>query len=127
MGTVLVVDDEFGVVDLIDAILTDEGYRVLTAANGRQGLEMLANERLDLVFLDYMMPVMDGSAMLRTVADNPELRRIPVVMMSSMPEASVAERCSGFVAFMRKPFRIAEVIDLALRHIPNLDGLIPNS
>ena len=46
MGTVLVVDDEFGVADLIDAVLTDEGHRVLTAANGRQGLELLAKEQL---------------------------------------------------------------------------------
>ena len=119
MGIVLVVDDEFGVADLIDAILTDEGHRVLTAANGRQGLETLAKEQLDLVFLDYMMPVMDGSAMLRNVVDNPVLRNIPVVMMSSMPEATVAERCSGYVAFMRKPFRIAQVIDLAARLIPD--------
>ena len=127
MGIVLVVDDEFGVADLIDAILTDEGHRVLTAANGRQGLEMLAKEPLDLVFLDYMMPVMDGSVMLRTVMDSPKLQKIPVVMMSSMPEASVAERCSGYVAFMRKPFRIAEVINLALRHISTSDGSVPNN
>ena len=126
MGIVLVVDDEFGVADLIDAILTDEGHRVLTAANGRQGLEMLAKEQLDLVFLDYMMPVMDGSAMLRSVVDDPVLKKIPVIMMSSMPEASVAERCSGYVAFMRKPFRIAEVIDLALQHISGSDGSVPN-
>ena len=64
MATVLVVDDEFGIAELFDAILTDEGYRVLTAINGRHGLEMLAQERPDLVFLDYMMPVMDGAAML---------------------------------------------------------------
>ena len=126
MGTVLVVDDEFGIADLIDAVLTDEGHRVLTAANGRQGLETLSKEQFDLVFVDYMMPVMDGSDMLRTVMDNPELKKIPVVMMSSMPEASIAERCSGYVAFVRKPFRIAEVVDLALRHIPNLHGPVPN-
>ena len=48
--------------------LTDEGHRVLTAANGKQGLEVLAKERPDLVFLDYMMPVMDGAAMLRGMA-----------------------------------------------------------
>ncbi len=125
MGIVLVVDDEFGVADLIDAILTDEGHRVLTAANGLQGLEMLAKEQLDLVFLDYMMPVMDGSAMLRTLMDNPKLGRIPVVMMSSMPEASVAERCSGYVAFMRKPFRIAEVIEFAMRLIPKPNAPAP--
>ncbi len=121
MGIVLVVDDEFGVADLIDAILTDEGHRVLKAANGRQGLETLAKEQLDLVFLDYMMPVMDGSTMLRTVVDNPVFKKIPVVMMSSMPEASVAERCSGYVAFMRKPFTITEVIDFALLLIPKSD------
>ena len=117
MGIVLVVDDEFGVADLIEAILTDEGHRVLMAANGRQGLEALAKERLDLVFLDYMMPVMDGSAMLRAVVDHPALRDIPIVMMSSMPEDSVAERCSGYVGFLRKPFKIAEVVDFATRLI----------
>ena len=50
MATVLVVDDEFGIADLLDAILTDEGHRVLTAINGQHGLEMLANERVDLIF-----------------------------------------------------------------------------
>ena len=50
MANVLVVDDEFGVADLLDAILEDEGHRVLKAANGRQGLETLAKEPVDLVF-----------------------------------------------------------------------------
>ena len=74
-----------------------------------------------------MMPVMDGSAMLRGFIDNPVLKKIPIVMTSSMPEAIVAERCSGYVAFIRKPFRIAEVIDLALRRIPNSEGSVPNN
>lgn len=122
MGTVLVVDDEFGIADLIDAVLADEGYRVLTAANGRQGLEILSKERLDLVFLDFMMPVMDGAAVLRSIMANPMLRSIPVVIMSSMPEATVAERCSGYAKFMRKPFRINEVILLAQQLIPSSAG-----
>ena len=113
MALVLVVDDEFGITELFDAILTDEGHRVLTAMNGRQGLEMLAQERPDLVFTDYMMPVMDGAAMLSAIAADPGLQGIPVVMMSSMPEATVAERCSGYVTFMRKPFRLAQLTDLA--------------
>ncbi len=109
MGTVLVVDDEFGIAELIDAVLTDEGHRVLTAANGKQGLEVLAKERPDLVFLDYMMPVMNGAAMLHAMAQNPSLNGIPVVVMSSIPQASVAKHCSGYVAFLLKPFTIAEV------------------
>ena len=115
MATVLVVDDEFGIAELFDAILTDEGHRVLTAMNGRHGLEVLAGDRPDLMFLDYMMPVMDGAAMLRAMAADPALPAVPVVMMSSMPEATVAERCSGYVTFLRKPFKIAEVVALAGR------------
>ncbi len=118
MATILVVDDEFGIAELFDAILTDEGHRVLTAANGRQGLDVLADESPDLIFLDFMMPVMDAAGMLRAVALEPRLQAIPVVLMSSMPEATVAERCRGYVAFLRKPFRIAEVVTLSGRLIP---------
>ena len=125
MATVLVVDDEFGIAELFEAILEDEGHRVLTAANGKQGLEALATERPDLVFLDYMMPVMDGAGMLRGMADDPSLRGVPVVVMSSMPEATVAERCSGYVAFMRKPFKITEVVSLAARLMIGKDALPP--
>jgi CheY-like chemotaxis protein len=117
MGTVLVVEDEFGIAELIEAVLEDEGHRVLTAVNGRQGLEVLARERPDLVFLDYMMPVMDGAGMLRGMAANPHLDGIPVVMMSAVPEATVAERCSGYRSFLHKPFRITEVVTLAERLI----------
>lgn len=113
MATVLVVDDEFGIAELFDAILADEGHHVLMAVNGRHGLEMLALERVDLVFLDYMMPIMDGAAMLGAMAGNPGLRRIPVVLMSSMLEATVAGRCSGYVRFMRKPFKVAQVVAMA--------------
>ena len=117
MALVLVVDDEFGITELFDALLTDEGHRVLTAMNGRQGLEMLAEERPDLVFTDYMMPVMDGAAMLSAIAADPNLRGIPVVVMSAMPERTVAERCSGYVAYMQKPFRLTQVTALAERLI----------
>lgn len=113
MATVLVVDDEFGIAELLDAVLTDEGHRVLIASNGRHGLEVLAKERPDLVFLDYMMPVLDGAGVLRGLAADPALHGIPVVVMSSMPEATVAERCLGYATFLRKPFKIAQVVALA--------------
>lgn len=115
MATVLVVDDEFGIAELFDAILTDRGHRVLTAINGRHGLELLAREPVDLVFLDHMMPVMSGAAMLAALLANPSLRRIPVVMMSAMLEAGIAERCSGYSAFLHKPFRIGQVLALTSR------------
>ncbi len=115
MATVLVVDDEYGVAELFEAILTDEGHRVLTAMDGKHGLELLARERPELIFLDFMMPVMDGAAVLRALSADPALKNIPVVVMSSMPAETVAEQCSGYMAIMRKPFRLVEVVDLAER------------
>ena len=115
MATVLVVEDECGIVELFDAVLTDEGYQVLTAMNGKDGLELLAREQPQLVFCDYMMPVMDGAALLAGMQADPALRGIPVVMMSSMPEAVVAKRCSGYVTFMRKPFKLFELLDVVER------------
>ncbi|KMO21284.1 response regulator [Methylobacterium platani] len=109
MATVLIVDDEFGIAELLDAVLSDEGHTVVTAANGRQGLARIAASPPDLIFLDFMMPVMDGPAMLAALIAAPATRAIPVVMMSSMPEETVRERASGHAAFLRKPFRIAQV------------------
>ena len=67
--TILVVDDEFGVVEVLTAALEDEGYRVMAAANGRHGLERLAENRPDLVIVDFMMPILDGAAMATVVHD----------------------------------------------------------
>lgn len=117
MATVLVVEDEFGIADLIDEVLSDEGHQVRIAVNGKHGLEMLFQDRPDLIFLDYMMPVMDGAAVLRSIAADLSLRGIPVVMMSSLPEATVAERCFGYTVFLRKPFKIAHMIDVVERLI----------
>lgn len=115
MATVLVVDDEFGIAELFEAVLTDEGHRVLTAINGQHGLEVLAQERPDLVFLDYMMPVMDGAGVLRRMAAEPTLAGIPVVMMSSMPEAYVAEHCPSYTGFLRKPFKVTQIVSMCAR------------
>src|SRR5579872_2795810 len=71
MATVLIVDDEFGIAELFEAILSEAGHRVLCAINGQHGLEILGNERVDLVFLDYMMPIMNGAMMLQAMAANP--------------------------------------------------------
>ena len=106
MAVVLIVDDEFGIMKLLEDVLTDEGHRVLTASNGRQALERAAEEKPALVVTDFMMPIMDGAALVKAMAADARLADIPVVIMSSMPEATVAERSPGYVAFVRKPFNI---------------------
>jgi CheY-like chemotaxis protein len=111
IATVLIVDDEFGIANLFQDVLQDESHRTFTAANGRQALQRVEAERPDVIITDYMMPVADGAALLRALAARPEYKDIPVVMMSSVPEASVMERCSGYALFLRKPFNIFDVLD----------------
>jgi CheY-like chemotaxis protein len=110
--TILVVDDEFGIAEVLDAALTDAGHRVMTAMNGRDGLRRLSEITPDIVFLDYMMPVMDGPTMLRMMQSTPAYRAIPIVLMSSLPESVIAASGSGYRAFLRKPFMLRSVIGI---------------
>lgn len=109
MRTILVVDDEFGIGEVIEAILTDEGHRVLTAMNGQQALERLAGNRVDLILSDLMMPVMDGGKLFQRLRADDRYKAIPFVLMCSLPETSISDRISGYTAFLRKPFRVPQL------------------
>jgi len=112
VALILVVDDEFSVAEVLQSVLADSGHEVIMAVNGRQGLERLNERRPDLVLLDFMMPIMDGPALLRAMRRDPAYRDIPAVVMSSLPESAVAEAAGGlFSAILRKPFKLAAVVD----------------
>ncbi|WP_207483291.1 response regulator [Arenibaculum pallidiluteum] len=115
MRTVLLVEDEFGIADVLARVLEDEGYRVVTAGNGRRGLERLAESKPDLVVLDFMMPVTDGAAMGRAMRADPAYAGIPIIMMSAVSEATVRARFDGYTAFIRKPFLVPRFLDLIAR------------
>jgi CheY-like chemotaxis protein len=117
MKTIVVVDDEFGLADVLAATLSEVGYHVHTAANGVQGLEVMAEHPPDLVILDFMMPLLDGPGVLRAMRVDPRLASVPVVMISAMPESAVRARCSGYVAFLRKPFEFDAVLGAVQRAI----------
>jgi CheY-like chemotaxis protein len=113
VALILVVDDEFSVAEVLQSVLADAGHEVVTAVNGRQGLELLGKRPPDLVLLDFMMPVMDGPAMLEAMKKHPAYRNVPAVVMSSLPESAVAEAARGmYAAFLRKPFKLATVTDI---------------
>ena len=116
MTTVLVVDDEPLIAMALEAALEDAGYGVSTAANGRQGLERLVEApRPEIVLLDMMMPVMNGPAMLAAMAADPGLRRIPVIVLSSLPEEAIRARADGVAAILLKPCTAEQVLDAIAR------------
>jgi CheY-like chemotaxis protein len=122
MATILVVEDEFGIAEVLASALTDAGHNVLTAINGRHGLERLKESQPELVLLDFMMPVLDGPAMVRAMRTDPAARAVPIIIMSSLPESVIAEAVSGmYNGFIRKPFRLRVVNEMVNRLLNGAD------
>jgi two-component system alkaline phosphatase synthesis response regulator PhoP len=84
---VLIVDDEPNNVDFLEQALEDSGYQLITAANGQEALTKIQSEQPDLILLDLNMPVMDGFTVLAKVKEDPDLRDIPVIIISSEQES----------------------------------------
>jgi CheY-like chemotaxis protein len=110
MGPILIVDDEFGIVEALSDFLQDEGYRTAIALNGRLALEQMALERPALVLLDYMMPVMNGPAVLEAMKQDMGLSEVPVVIMSASPPKSW--RHLQATAFLPKPFGLDQLMEI---------------
>jgi two-component system, cell cycle response regulator len=110
-GRVLVVDDIFANVKLLEARLSAEYFDVLTAYSGKEALAVLEAERIDVVLLDVMMPAMDGFEVCRRIKSESRTMHVPVVMVTALDQAS--ERVKGLEAgaddFLTKP-----VDDIAL-------------
>ena len=79
----LVVDDSATALRLLQAVLEGEHYDVVTACDGREGLEKVQQCRPDLIVTDSIMPGVDGFAFVRTLRENPATRPIPVIMLTS--------------------------------------------
>ncbi len=75
----------------------------------------MAEARPDLVISDLMMPVVDGAAFLRAIRDNAEFSHVPFALMCALPEVTIADRISGYDAFLRKPFKLADISALVMR------------
>lgn len=114
---ILIVDDEFGLAELISDILDENGYETSIAINGALGLAMLRERRPDLVLMDLMMPVLSGPEMLREMKSDPAVADIPVVIMTALPEAVPRDPELAHEAVLQKPFtpeRLFEVVHAIL-------------
>ena len=103
MTTILVVDDEVAITDLLQSLLEDVGYRVVTAVNGREALAVLGRQRPDLVLCDMMMPVLDGAGLCRAMQADAIYRTIPLVLMSAVRQKLLIVDCM-YAAVVAKPF-----------------------
>jgi signal transduction histidine kinase/CheY-like chemotaxis protein/ligand-binding sensor domain-containing protein/protocatechuate 3,4-dioxygenase beta subunit len=100
--TVLVIDDDPAVLDLMERFLTKEGLRIETASGGIAGLELARTLKPDVITLDVMMPGMDGWAVLSALKSDPELADIPVIMVTILDDKQMGFAL-GATDFMTKP------------------------
>ncbi|MEW6431539.1 MAG: response regulator [Myxococcota bacterium] len=110
-GTVVVADDDPSILDFTSRVVTKAGHRVVRAERGDVALELIRKERPGLVFLDVLMPGLDGLEVCRAVRADAALATTPVVLLSAMGEQRLAEAAEsvGATAWLTKPMRIDSV------------------
>jgi len=110
---ILVVDDEQDLVSTVVYRLKFAQCAVVTAANGQEALDRAAAERPDLILLDMNMPVMNGQEVLRRLRADPELKEIPVIMLTARaaPEDVAAVSACGIADYVTKPFDFAKLME----------------
>jgi CheY-like chemotaxis protein len=109
--TILVVDDEFGILEVLEAILSDAGFKVISAMNGQEAMALLQEEVPDLVIVDFMMPLLDGAGVIKAMRADGRLGRVPVLLASALPEQTISQRCTGYDAFLRKPYKTEKLME----------------
>jgi CheY-like chemotaxis protein len=114
---ILVVDDEEMIARMLETNLKRAGYEVVTAVNGRDGLEKAAADKPDLILMDVQMPMMDGFAALEALKATPETASIPVVMLTSKTqEADLNQGLdSGAEFYVTKPVDPQDLLGLIER------------
>lgn len=119
--SVLVIDDEPGIVQLVELLLRDEGYDVHVASDGAQGLKVLDANRIDLVLVDLMMPNMSGWDFLAQLKNRDCPHPTVAVLSAVFRDDAIARAQSEFgaQAYITKPFRIHELLH-------TVDALIGN-
>lgn len=118
MAVVMVVEDEDVLLEMVAALIEDNGYRAVLATNGREALDALHAEPEPplLIISDVMMPQMNGVAFAKAVKNNPRYRHIPIVLMSAAgppPSDGVADH------FVPKPFELEHIELLIERYAGN--------
>jgi CheY-like chemotaxis protein len=121
--SVLIVDDEFGLAEMLRELLSESGYAVALAINGRLALDIVRERGVDLVITDLMMPVMDGLELAATLRASESYRSIPIIMMTSLPTA-VPHNRGLFDVVLRKPFTPEDLLRAMATCLtaPQVDG-----
>lgn len=104
--TVLIVDDDEALAEVLSRRLQQQGFATITADSGREGLAKARSEHPALIVLDLRLPDIDGFAICEELADSTDTCAIPVIILSGMEQPDILRRCraAGCFYFVRKPY-----------------------
>lgn len=129
MARILLVDDDPDILELVRFNLEAAGWECLTAADGPQAWRLLEEERLDLAILDIMMPGVSGLEILKRLRHDPELQRLPVIILTARGEE--ADRVIGFYLgaddYVTKPFSVRELVLRVQRMLERQEQIPPST
>ena len=120
MKKILLVEDEEIMIDILQRKLTQEGYKVSVARDGEQGLEMMKEVKPDLILLDIIMPKMGGFEVMEKMAKDPELKDIPIIVISNSGqpvELDKAQKLGAKDWLIKTKFDPMEVIEKVVKQI----------
>ena len=118
--TILIVENEVSNRILIERVLSTRGYRCLSASNGREALELLDHEQVDLILTDLSMPVLDGYRATQLIRARPGLANIPIVAVTAfaLSDEGEAARQIGCTEYLTKPFKPRQLLEVVDRLLP---------
>ncbi len=115
--SILVVDDDPDIREALVDVLTDHGYSARAVSNGREALDYLrGGARPNLILLDLMMPVMDGLQFRQEQVNDPDLKELPVFVISAGNDVAQSAATLGVAGSMRKPIDLDKLLDIVARH-----------
>ncbi|MHB1680731.1 MAG: response regulator [bacterium] len=116
--TILIVEDSIVVIKLLSLSFAKEGFKVMTAGDGFEALEIAIKNDIDLIITDLNMPQMDGITLLKNLKENEDTKNIPVILMSSMEPKK--EELKSSYAFLQKPFKESDLLKISKKAL-NID------
>ncbi len=117
MATVLVVDDDPGIVSLLQRIISKRGYQTYTAKDGREGLDLARLQHPDLIFTDIKMPDMSGEELTAALKADPDFSHVPIIILSGTAFLVDLEITKAD-AILNKPFELKAVYALLEQFLP---------
>jgi CheY-like chemotaxis protein len=117
ISTILVVENEVSNRILIERVLSTRGYRCLSASNGREALDVLDREQVDLILTDLSMPVLDGYRTTQLIRARPGLENVPIVAVTAyaLTDEGEAARQIGCTEYLTKPFKPRQLLEVVER------------